>query len=41
MNDSPRYSAWFEVTLLACGPHKLDVIKLRAYSWGSGKQNNW
>ena len=28
MEDWPSYSAWYEITLLTCGPHKLEVIKL-------------
>lgn len=28
MDNLPHYSAWYEITLLECGPHKLDVIKL-------------
>ena len=28
MKDLPSYSAWYEITLLECGPHKVNVIKL-------------
>ena len=32
MTDLPSYSAWYEITLLACGPNKGKVIRLvRAY----------
>ena len=34
MEDWPIYTAWFEITLLTCGPHKLDVIRLvRVYRY--------
>ena len=28
MKDLPSYSAWYEITLLDCGPNKVKVIKL-------------
>ena len=28
MEDLPNYTAWYEITLLECGPHKQDVIRL-------------
>lgn len=28
MDNLTHYSAWFEITLLECGPHKLGVIRL-------------
>ena len=32
MDNLPHYSAWYEITLLECGPHKVKVIKcVRAY----------
>ena len=34
MRDLPTYYAWYEITLLECGPHKADVIKLlRLYNY--------
>ncbi|MBR6707656.1 MAG: hypothetical protein IKI84_13430 [Clostridia bacterium] len=28
MDDQTHHSAWYEITLLDCGPNKLDVIRL-------------
>ena len=40
MDHLPHYSAWYETTLLECGPHKLDAIKLvRVYRYLGLKEN--
>lgn len=40
MDNLPHYSAWYEITLLECGPHKWDVIKLiREYRYLNFKES--